>query len=110
MSPRLLLLVACLVPLMIMGGGVGMAESDEHDDMADQELARAALARHEVRPLASILQQVRDRWPGEVIGVDLERLDGHWVYELELILPDGRVEEFYVDGLTAERLDRAVKP
>lgn len=71
----------------------------------DHERARAAVARGEALPLEQILRGLPLR-PGErLLEVEFEREDGRWVYEIELIGPDGRVRELEVDALTGEVLE-----
>lgn len=76
------------------------ADEDDHD----HERARRALEEGRVRPLAEILEKVRPHLDGEVIGVELEREDGRFVYELKVISASGRLRELEVDALTAEIL------
>lgn len=71
----------------------------------DHDLAREALQRGEVRPVAEVLAVVGAEVPGEVIEVELEREYGRLVYELKVIAPDGRVSEVLVDAATAEIIE-----
>ncbi|OOY08903.1 PepSY domain-containing protein [Thioclava sp. F36-7] len=75
------------------GGGSGRGSSD-HDR------ARSAVEREEILPLSKILGSVRNRFGGRVIKLDLESDDGHYVYELKLITPEGRIIELEVDAAT----------
>ncbi|KRS15680.1 PepSY domain-containing protein [Roseovarius indicus] len=91
----LLLLTACL------GGTLpALADRDDH------ERARDALERGEVLPLTRILEIAEADTGGRAIEVEFERDDGRWVYELELITPDGRLVELEIDGATGAILDR----
>ncbi|MCI0429979.1 MAG: PepSY domain-containing protein [Rhodospirillales bacterium] len=47
---------------------------------------------------------MRDQLGGEVVGVELDRQDGRYVYEFKVITSAGRLREIYVDALTAELL------
>jgi uncharacterized membrane protein YkoI len=67
-------------------------------DSRDHDAVRRAVERGEVRPLAEILERVRDKLPGEVIGVEIERKDGRWLYEFRAVDRRGRLFEVYVDG------------
>lgn len=66
----------------------------------DDDYAAAARAREagEIRPLTEILEHIKSAHPGEVVGVELERKKGRWVYEIKLIAPGGRFFEIYVDA------------
>ena len=52
--------------------------------------------------MAEILEQVQDRLGGKLVGVELDREDGRYVYELDVVTPDGRLREIHVDALSAE--------
>jgi uncharacterized membrane protein YkoI len=75
------------------------AAADDHDR------ARRALERGEVLPLATILPQVETTLGARVIEVDLERDDGRFVYEFELIDARGRIIEAEVDAATGRILE-----
>jgi uncharacterized membrane protein YkoI len=69
---------------------------DQHDH--DHDAARRAVQRGEIRPLAELLTIVRDKLPGEITGVELERDRGRWLYEFRVIDKAGRLFEVYVDA------------
>jgi uncharacterized membrane protein YkoI len=77
-------------------------------DKHDHDKARAALERGEIRPLEEILALVRDRLEGRIVGVEIERKKGHWMYEFRLVDDKGRISEAYVDGLSGkiEKVER----
>ena len=64
----------------------------------DQDRARAAVERGEIRPLGEVLAAARTVVPGEVIKLKLEREDGRWVYELKILTPQGRRRELEIDA------------
>ncbi|MEK8033762.1 PepSY domain-containing protein [Ideonella sp. DXS29W] len=70
----------------------------------DHDRARAALQAGEVLPLGQVMDQVRRRYPGELLEVELERERGRWIYELKLLQPGGVLVRLYVDAKTAEVL------
>ena len=61
-----------------------------------------SVERGEIRPLADILAAIRDKLPGEVAGVEVERKDGRWVYEFRVVDGKGRLFEVYVDAHNAK--------
>lgn len=103
---------ALLLALAFTGAAGGLARADDDDDDddhkgrhgRDHERARRALGEGRARPLAEILEAVRGRLDGEVIGVEFEREDGRYVYEFKVVGADGRLREVYVDALSAEIL------
>ena len=90
--PASALAAAMLVALLSTASAQGRA--------ADQERALAARGRGETLPLAQILAAVERELPGRLIEIELDDDDGRIVYELELLLPDGRVIELKVDART----------
>ncbi|QHP71300.1 peptidase [Bradyrhizobium sp. LCT2] len=89
---RTLILAAAI---MVAGGGAS-AFARDHDD------ARRAVEAGEIRPLADILNVVRGRLPGDVVGVKLEREAGAWKYELRVVDDKGRVFEIHIDARSGE--------
>lgn len=53
-----------------------------------------------VLPIETVLAQVTSSVEGSVIGVELERERGRWVYEAKVVSPDGRLIELYIDAYT----------
>jgi uncharacterized membrane protein YkoI len=68
----------------------------DHDEALD------AVNRAEMRKLADILAAVKDRLPGEIVGIEIERKHGVWYYEFRTVGKDGRLYEVYVDAKTGE--------
>ena len=75
--------------------GAGRADPRDHDAV------RLAVARGEIRPLADILAAVREKLPGNVAGVEVERKAGRWLYEFRVVDGNGRLFEVYVDAQSA---------
>lgn len=81
------------------------AHARDHDDRRRDEMRRAVEAG-EIRSLADIIAGVRGQLPGEIAGVEIEREDGHWIYEFRVIDARGRLFEVYIDARsgTIERI------
>lgn len=107
------LLLASLLALAVMPASNALADRGESDDDQhgrsrrsgrrdqddrDHQAAARALAAGEIRPLEEILEIVRKAHPGEIAGIEFERKDGRWLYEIKLITPDSRYVEIYVDA------------
>jgi uncharacterized membrane protein YkoI len=67
----------------------------------DHDAVRRAAERGAIRPLAEILAAIRDKLPGEVVGVEVEQKNGRWLYEFRVIDTKGRLFEVYVDARTS---------
>lgn len=75
-------------------------DRDNRSRRDDEDYKDAARAREagEIVPLAEILSAVRTVHPGEVVGIELEREKGRWVYEVKIVTPERRYLEIYVDA------------
>jgi uncharacterized membrane protein YkoI len=89
---------AILLAATALAGGRAMA--DKRDE--DRDAVRLAVERGEVRPLADIVAGVRGKLPGEIVGVEVEREDGRWMYEFRVVDGKGRLFEAYVDAKSGE--------
>ncbi|PSO21495.1 PepSY domain-containing protein [Bradyrhizobium sp. MOS003] len=88
---RTLILAAAL---LIAAGAPALAR--DHDD------ARRAVETGEIRPLADVLDVVKGKLPGEVVGVKLEREGGAWTYEFRVLDGKGRLFDIHVDAKSGE--------
>lgn len=73
-------------------------------DASDYETARIAVGRGDMLPLETILAGVEARHPGQVVEVELEEERGVWLYEVEILTPDGRLIEIELDAETGDIL------
>ena len=56
----------------------------------DHELARQALQAGEVLPLRTILERIEHEHPGQIVEIEMARdEDDHWIYDVELLRPNG---------------------
>ncbi|MBZ8133050.1 PepSY domain-containing protein [Afifella sp. IM 167] len=90
------------IPLLAVPGLATPAFADGRGH--DHDRAREALSRGEVLSLADILPAIEKRYEARMLEVDLEEKHGTYVYELELIRPDGKILEILVDAATGEVL------
>ena len=91
-----LLVLAFLITGMLVG--VAGVRADSHDrvrQMADQG---------RILPLESIAGRVRNDVEGRILEAELESEHGGYVYELELLAPDGRIHKLYYNAVTGEPL------
>lgn len=70
----------------------------------DHEQARQALRAGEVLSLQQVLDRLQTTHPGQVLGVELEREDSRWIYEVRLLQADGRLLRLELDARTADVL------
>lgn len=84
------------VSLLLAGAGPALA--DDHDQV------RELVEQGRILPLQTVLERADVEATGQLLEAELEKEDGTWVYELELLDADGRVRELYYDAGTGERL------
>jgi uncharacterized membrane protein YkoI len=89
------MIVLLLAPLALACTPAGvLADDREHD----QDTVRQAVERGEIKPLADILEAIRGKLPGDVVGVEIEREKDRWFYEFRVADAKGRLFEVYVDA------------
>lgn len=84
-----------------------MGDDREHEigaENGERETVRAAVERGELKSLSEVLQAVRPKLPGEVVGIEIEREEGLWIYEFRIADDKGRLFDVYVDAATAQLL------
>ncbi len=89
--------LALVAPILLLAA-VSSAAGD--NPRRDQDEARAAVERRDIRPLNQILADLRKKLPGEIVKVTLEREGGAWLYEFRLVDPEGRVRNVSVNAAT----------
>ncbi|WP_052699165.1 PepSY domain-containing protein [Hyphomicrobium sp. 99] len=98
-----------MVVLMVLGAATRVMGDDDHEresetDRSERETVRAAVERGELKPLSVVLQAVQSKLPGEVVGIEIEREQGVWIYEFRVAGEKGRLFDVYVDAATAQIL------
>jgi uncharacterized membrane protein YkoI len=89
--------------LALLAAPVSVSPVSAHDhERHDHDEARLAVQRGEIRPLAELLSMVRDKLPGEITGVEIERHHGQWLYEFIVVDKAGRMYEVHVDPQSGE--------
>jgi uncharacterized membrane protein YkoI len=94
----LTLAAASLCPAILFAGGPA-------EEAGDSALARTALERGDIRPLADILAAVEARYEGRVIATGLQCRAGRWIYEFKLLPPTGRLFKVRVDASTGRLIE-----
>ena len=79
-----------------LGAGSGLADDENHDR------ALEAVRTEGILPLATLIKSHRALRGSRIIEIELERDGGRYIYELEVILPNGRIKEFQFDAKTGK--------
>lgn len=82
-------------------------DEDSEEDYEDNErrALQSAVDGGLILPLAEVLARIKDRLPGRVVAVEIEREGSRWVYEFKAVDVRGRRREVYVDAASAEILE-----
>lgn len=71
----------------------------------DQDEALRLRQQGAILPLEQLLQQALDRYPGaKLLEAELEEKHGVYIYEVELLTPQGVVRELDLDATTGHLL------
>jgi uncharacterized membrane protein YkoI len=79
-------------------GAAPSVDASADDDAQEHEEARQALEQGLVRPLEEVIAEARKHVEGDLIGIELERENGRYIYELEFIQPTGQIVELQIDA------------
>ena len=97
------LAIGCVLAALLAVGGntyVAVAKDDKSNCKKEQDCALQALKSGEIRPLTDVLAVAREKLPGEVIKVELDRDDGVWVYEIKVLTESGKRREIEINAQT----------
>ena len=92
---------AVVVLSMAAAGWSGHAPAD-----GDQVEARRLREAGQILPLEAIVERAKAAHPGKLLDSELDREDGRYVYELELLDEQGVVWELTYDAATGALLER----
>ncbi len=84
---------------LVVPGGALCADVDHREAQRLRESGR-------ILPLETIVQRAQALHPGKLLDIELEREDGRYVYELELLDERGVVWELEYDAATGTLLQR----
>lgn len=97
------LAIGGLLAALVAGSGntpVAVAKDDKSNCKKEQDCALQALKSGEIRPLTDVLAVAREKLPGEIIKVELDRDDGVWVYEIKVLTESGKRREIEINAQT----------
>ncbi len=87
------LLVAALACLVVVRPLAVYAEDD-----TDHDLARDLYEQGKIKALSDILKAVTGNTPGDIVSVDLVRINDQWIYRIQVVTLDGRRVSIDVDA------------
>ena len=87
--------------LALAAGAPQRTRASDRDELHRDEIRRA-VETGQIRSLADILKTVREKLPGEVAGVEIDRKDGRWRYEFRVVDSQGRLFDVFIDARSGE--------
>lgn len=78
-------------------------------DEPDHDRAVQAVQSGMILPLHTVLQQLQNQYPGQVLEVELEHDAGRWIYEIKLLQSGGLLRKIKLDAQTAAVLHNRTK-
>jgi uncharacterized membrane protein YkoI len=88
---------------VILLGSVMAAQADTPSVSPGR--ARAAMEAGQILPLETLFRTVERHYVGRIIEAVLRERDGIWIYEFELLPPDGKIYELEMDAKTGAVLN-----
>jgi uncharacterized membrane protein YkoI len=95
-------LLAALISAVTTLPASSPAQDQNSDCKRPQDCALGAFKDGEIRALSEILAVAREKIPGEVVKIELEREKGVWVYEIKILTPHGQRREIEINAQTLE--------
>lgn len=93
-----------LIASLFFGALLALARPAYAD--GDHDRARRAFAAGEVVGLEQLLAVVARDQPGRIIGVELDRYGGRYIYKVKLITPEGSRRSLRYDAQSLEPYKR----
>jgi uncharacterized membrane protein YkoI len=84
--------------VIIVGVAVPHALADDIDQV------RKLRSTESILPLSQILKNIKTTFPGTLLDVELEYEEGRFVYEIEILGHDRRIQHLEVDARTGKLL------
>lgn len=79
------------------------------DDELDTDTVREWVREGKVMPLEKMLERHRNRIPGRLLDLEVEREHGRIIYELEVVDENGEVHKIYLDAQNGKWLGEELK-
>ncbi|MFC1681083.1 PepSY domain-containing protein [Pseudomonadota bacterium] len=98
-----------LLLFLVLAVGTISPSLADADRELDADTVRKWVEAGKVLPLEELLERHRQRIPGRLLDLEVEREHGRIVYELEVVDEQGQVQEIYLDAQTGEWLGQELE-
>jgi uncharacterized membrane protein YkoI len=99
-------LLAALVGVALLVAVTRLLAGETEAGEESHEMARALQQAGDIRSLEEVLVRMRAEHGGRVLEAELEREDGRYLYEIELLDDAGKVNKLFYDARTGEAIHK----
>ena len=89
---------------LLVAGGLSVSGASAGERVRVEEIHQLRESG-QILSAEDILARSRAIQPGQVVGLELEREDGRWIYEVRLLQPNGQLLRLELDARTAQVLE-----
>lgn len=89
--------------LLLAMGSPQASERLDHDEIKQLRETGAIL------PMEQVMAGAQSVQPGQLVEAELERKDGAYRYEIEILAADGTIHKLYLDAATGDVIKRKEK-
>lgn len=88
-----------LAAAVMVSPAVAQTQFDDH------ERARRMVRSGEIIPLRDVLFEMNKRFQGKMLEVELQNVDGRWLYDIRLLTPTGWIIDLFYDAKTKQLVE-----
>jgi uncharacterized membrane protein YkoI len=94
-----------ILAALVLAATAGAKLAAASEGQEDHEIARSALLRGEVMPVQDIVDAARTMVGDDLLGLELEREDDRWIYEIKYVDDSGHVRTINLDAHTGKQIE-----
>jgi uncharacterized membrane protein YkoI len=94
-----------ILAALIFAAASGPMVAGADEGQEDHEIARSALLRGEIVPVRDIVDAARAMVGDDLLGLELEREDEGWIYEIKYVDDAGHVRTLNFDAHTGKKIE-----
>lgn len=93
------------VLLLILAAAMAASPVAAQTQFDDHERARRMVQAGEIVPLRDVLAEMTKRFQGTMLEVELQNVDGRWLYDIRLLTPAGWIIDLFYDAKTKQLVE-----
>jgi uncharacterized membrane protein YkoI len=88
-----------LAAVLTAGPAAAQSQFDDH------ERARRMVQNGEIVPLRDVLAEMNKKFQGTMLEVELQNVDGRWLYDIRLLTSSGWILDLFYDARTKKLVE-----